>query len=94
MVRTKKRARARAPSPKMPPVSDLLAKAQSLMGEMDFELARGFATRILEIEPAHFEAREMLGIIEAEEGNIDEARAVSTPTCSFYLSHFTCGFKT
>lgn len=60
-----------------PSVPELLAKAQSLMGEMDFELARRFATRILEMESNHFEAREMLGIMEAEEGNIDAARTVS-----------------
>jgi hypothetical protein len=60
-----------------PSVQALLAKAQSLMGEMDFELARRFVARILEIESNHFEAREMLGIMEAEGGNIDAARTVS-----------------
>lgn len=65
-------------SPRQPPsVPALLEKAQSLMGEMDFELARRFVDRILETEPNHFEAREMLAIIEVEDGNIDTARDVS-----------------
>jgi Flp pilus assembly protein TadD len=54
----------------------LVNKAQSLMGEMNYELARRFIQRIFEIEPNHVEAREMLGIIEIEEGNVDDARAV------------------
>ena len=64
---------------------DLLAKAQSLMAEMDAELARRFAARILEMEPNNFEAREMLGIIEAEEGNIDAARKVSLQLVLFII---------
>lgn len=68
-----------SPQQRKPPpsVPALLSKAQDLMGEMDFELARRFVERILILEPTHFEAREMLGIIEAEEGNVDVARAVS-----------------
>lgn len=60
-----------------PAISTLLAKAQSSMGEMELELARGFVEQILARETDHFEAREILGIIEAEEGNTDAARAVS-----------------
>jgi hypothetical protein len=60
-----------------PSVPALLAKAQSLMGELDFDLARKFVVRILETEPDHFEAREMLAIIEVEKGDVDVARNVS-----------------
>ncbi|KAF9514937.1 hypothetical protein BS47DRAFT_1376401 [Hydnum rufescens UP504] len=60
------------------PTPALVNKAQSLMGEMNYELARRFIQRILEIEPNHVEAREMLGIIEIEEGNVDDARTLFT----------------
>ena len=56
----------------------LLAKAQALMGQMDFDMARRFAVRITELEPGHVEARQMLGIIEAEEGNTDAAKTART----------------
>lgn len=86
MVRTKKGRNTRGRSPpepksprpaNSPTVPGLLVKAQSAMGEMELELARNFVEQILALEPNHFEAREMLGIIEAEEGNTDAARAVS-----------------
>ncbi|KAF8312478.1 TPR-like protein [Clavulina sp. PMI_390] len=76
-----------------PTVPALLAKAQSLMGEMDFELARKFVDRILEVEPNHFEAREMAGVMEAEEGNVDSARSIfislvpPSPTARTPASH-------
>lgn len=57
------------------------------MGEMDLELARRFVDRILELEPQNFEAREMLGIIEVEEGNIPAARTVRT-ILALVLIHF------
>lgn len=70
-------------SAKQPSVTDLVKKAQSLMGEMDLELARRFVDRILELEPQNFEAREMLGIIEVEEGNIPTAREVRSVNPTF-----------
>jgi len=81
------------PSKKEPSVPDLLAKAQSLMGQMDTELARRFAARILEMEPDNFEAREMLGIMEAEEGNIDAARKVSLQLVFFIISFIVHGLS-
>jgi hypothetical protein len=36
-----------------------------------------FVKRILDREPAHAEAREMMGVVLLETGEIDEARSVS-----------------
>ena len=63
----------KAPS-SAPSIPDLLKMAQNLIGELNFELARRSVDRILEREPANVEAREILGSIEIEEGNIDAAR--------------------
>jgi len=59
-----------------PSIPDLLKMVQNLIGELNFELARRSVDRILEREPANVEAREILGSIEIEEGNIDAARKV------------------
>lgn len=65
------------PTKSAPSVPALLAKAQELMGQMDLDMARRFAIRIIEMEPGHVEAKQMLGIIEAEAGNVEEAKIVS-----------------
>ncbi|KAF8340566.1 TPR-like protein [Cantharellus anzutake] len=57
-----------------PSIPDLLGSAQSLMDQMNFESARRFVDRILERDPANSKGREMLGLIEIEDGNIDAAR--------------------
>lgn len=60
-----------------PSVPSLLAKAQSLIVQCDYELAQRFITRILEQQPSHAEAKEMLGVVQLETGEIEAARLVS-----------------
>jgi tetratricopeptide (TPR) repeat protein len=60
-----------------PKIHALLEKAQSLIVECDYPLAERFIQRILENEPDHAEAREMLGIVLLETGELDGARMVS-----------------
>ena len=57
-------------------VPALLEKAQSLIVECDYDLALRFARRILETEPGHVEAREILGISLLETGDLDGAKQV------------------
>ncbi|KII90009.1 hypothetical protein PLICRDRAFT_108697 [Plicaturopsis crispa FD-325 SS-3] len=62
-------------APAAPPtVAALLEKAQSLVVQCDYELARQFTERILQREPHHAEAKEMLGVIQLETGDLDAAR--------------------
>jgi hypothetical protein len=60
-----------------PPISSLLEKAQSLIDQCDYDLARRFVERILERASAHGEARELLGIIQLETGELEAAKKVS-----------------
>jgi hypothetical protein len=60
-----------------PSILSLLEKAQELIIQCDYDLARMFVKRILDREPAHAEAREMMGVVLLETGEIDEARSVS-----------------
>jgi hypothetical protein len=62
---------------KCPKIPALLQKAQSLIVECDYPLAERFIRRILENEPNHAEAREMLGVVLLETGELDGARMVS-----------------
>ncbi|EKM58296.1 uncharacterized protein PHACADRAFT_26810 [Phanerochaete carnosa HHB-10118-sp] len=57
-----------------PPASALLEKAQTLIVQCDYGLAERFVDRILEREPTHAAAREMLGVIYLETGELDAAR--------------------
>lgn len=81
-TRTKKQAAAKnveppASSPQVPPsIPALLQKAQSLIVQCDYELAQRFITRVLEQQPSHAEAKEMLGVAQLELGEIEAARAV------------------
>jgi len=59
-----------------PSVSALLAKAQSLVGQCNYEFAARFLQRILETDAAHVEARELLGVVQLEVGDLDAARLV------------------
>lgn len=60
-----------------PTVSSLLEKAQTLIIQCDYELARLFVLRVLEQSPTNAEAKEMLGVVQLETGEIDAARKVS-----------------
>lgn len=60
-----------------PAISALLEKAQELIVQCDYNLAQMFVKRILDREPAHVEARETMGVILLETGEVDDARSVS-----------------
>lgn len=62
-----------------PSVPALLEKAQELIVQCDYTLAHMFVKRILHREPEHAEAREMMGVILLETGEVDDARSVSRP---------------
>jgi len=65
---------------KAPPSSTkLLAKAQELVAQCNFELARKFLERILQNEPNNSDARELFGVVLLEEGEVDAARQVCAP---------------
>ncbi|TCD69341.1 hypothetical protein EIP91_007897 [Steccherinum ochraceum] len=61
-----------------PSIPALLQKAQSLIVQCDYDMARMFVQRILEREPKSAEAREMLGVVLLETGEIDAARQTFT----------------
>ena len=62
-----------------PSVPDLLAKAQSLIEQCNYQLAARFLQRILETDATHIEARELLGVVQLELGDLDAARLVGPP---------------
>ncbi|KAL4248055.1 TPR-like protein [Abortiporus biennis] len=57
-----------------PSIPSLIEKAQSLIVQCDYDLARLFVQRILERESKNVEAREMLGVVQLETGDIGAAR--------------------
>ncbi|KAF7966534.1 hypothetical protein HWV62_38058 [Athelia sp. TMB] len=59
-----------------PTIPALIEKAQELIVQCDYGLAHMFMKRILDREPAHAEAREMMGVILLETGEIDDARSM------------------
>jgi len=61
---------------KTPSISSLLEKAQSLIVQCDYDLATKFIHRILEKQPSNVEAREMLGVVQLETGEIEAAQQV------------------
>ena len=63
-------------SKKAPSTTSLLAKAQSLIDQCDYDLALRFINRILEQDPKNAEARELLGIALLETGEIEGAKQV------------------
>lgn len=76
----KSKASSSAPLPTVP---KLLSKAQSLVVQGDFDLARQFIERILQQEPTNLDARELLGIVYLELEDVDAARQVrGRPYCS------------
>ncbi|KAH7099739.1 TPR-like protein [Auriculariales sp. MPI-PUGE-AT-0066] len=81
---------------KAPPTTDkLLAKAQQLVAQCDFDLSRKFIDRILQSDPNNLEARELLGVVLLEIGDVETARqnfrgmldfAVVPPSAHLYLA--------
>ncbi|KAI0734133.1 hypothetical protein C8Q72DRAFT_807591 [Fomitopsis betulina] len=57
-----------------PTVAALLEKAQSLIVECDYDLAGRFAQRILDREPNNVQAKELLGVVQLETGDLDAAK--------------------
>lgn len=64
------------PSSQGPSVPSLVEKTQSLITQCDYPLALQFAKRILEIEPSNIVAKEMLGTIQLELGDIEDGQQV------------------
>lgn len=60
----------------LPSIPSLVEKAQSLIEQCDYDLAQRFIQRILEQQPANVEAKEMLGVILLEIGEIRRAKEV------------------
>lgn len=60
-----------------PATSALLEKAQALIGQCDYDLARRFAGRILERSPKNADAKEIIGVCLLETGHLDEAKQAS-----------------
>lgn len=63
-------------SKKAPSTPSLLAKAQSLIVQCDYDLALRFINRILAQDPKNAEAKEMLGVALLETGEIERAKQV------------------
>ncbi|KAF5377349.1 hypothetical protein D9757_007995 [Collybiopsis confluens] len=85
-TKTKKAAAAKpaeqTPSTPAPSIASLLDKAQSLIVQCDYELAARFIQRILEQQPSHTQAKEMLGVVQLEMGDIDAAKQTFTSLLS------------
>lgn len=60
----------------LPSIPSLVEKAQSLIEQCDYDLAQRFIQRILEQQPANVEAKEMLGVVLLEIGEIRRAKEV------------------
>ncbi|PCH42393.1 TPR-like protein [Wolfiporia cocos MD-104 SS10] len=82
MVRAKTKSKKTAPaisaegtSTAPPSIAALIEKAQSLVDQCDYELAQRFVNRILEREQHHIQARELLGVIQLETGDLDSAKS-------------------
>lgn len=77
--RTKKQVVKRSVEPAVqntPSVPALVEKAQSLIVQCDYELAERFVHRILEQEPSNVIAKEMLGVVQLETGELELAKLV------------------
>ena len=64
------------PAAPAPTVEALLEKAQTLIVQCDYELARKFIQRALEQRPDNAVAKEMLGVSHLELGELDQAKQV------------------
>ncbi|KZV68291.1 TPR-like protein [Peniophora sp. CONT] len=58
-----------------PPLESLLEKAGELLVQTDFELCARFLDRILRRAPHHAAAKELLGVLQLETGDLDSARS-------------------
>ena len=78
-ARTKQKLQTKATEAKntpQPSVPALLEKAQELLTHCDYDLTLRFARRILEQEPNHVAAREIMGIALLETGDLGNAKEV------------------
>jgi tetratricopeptide (TPR) repeat protein len=57
-----------------PAIEALLEKAQELIVQCDYDLARRFIDRVLNRAPDNAEAKEMLGVVQLETGLLDAAK--------------------
>ncbi|KAH8118077.1 hypothetical protein DFH11DRAFT_1724053 [Phellopilus nigrolimitatus] len=73
-VKTKKTIASSASQKELPSVDSLLAKAQLLVTQCDYDLAQKFAHRVLERAPSNADAKELLGVTQLENGQLEEAR--------------------
>lgn len=90
-TKTKKRALIELPSTQSdaPSLPALYQKAQSLVDQCDYELAAKFLKRILEKDAAHVQARELLGVVLLELGDLSTSQTVSTvagPRCPSFAN--------
>lgn len=58
-------------------VADLLAKVQQLVIECNYDLAKQFCDRSLQLEPNNADALEATGAVTMELGDMDQAQNVS-----------------
>ena len=84
--RTKPTTAESAAEREAPSIQALLQKAQTLVVQCDYELAEKFTRRILERDVANAEAREMLGVIQLETGELDSAKEVHATPFTFGAS--------
>jgi hypothetical protein len=77
ITRTRHLKTASSSSATTPPsVPELFTKAQSLVEQCNYQLAARFLQRILETDAMHVEARELLGVVQLESGDLDAAQLV------------------
>ena len=76
-VKTRKAASGSADVKEQPSVEALLTKAQALVTQCDYDLAQKFTLRILHRAPDNIDAKELLGVIQLERGDLEEAKEVS-----------------
>ncbi|KAL1716055.1 hypothetical protein EV715DRAFT_255535, partial [Schizophyllum commune] len=70
------------PAAPAPTVEALLEKAQELIVQCDYELARKFIQRALEQRPDNAVAKEMLGVSHLELGELEQAKQIFTSLIS------------
>lgn len=75
-VKTRKATASSTGVKEEPSVEALLSKAQTLVTQCDYDLAQKFTLRILERVPNHIDAKELLGVIQLERGDLEEAKDV------------------
>ncbi|KDQ59230.1 hypothetical protein JAAARDRAFT_33954 [Jaapia argillacea MUCL 33604] len=69
-----KRTRSSGTAKNPPSIPELFQKAQSLIDRCDYDLATLFLHRILEQSPSNPDAKEMLGVVLIETGQLDSAK--------------------